>query len=185
MKSLAACLAVATFAASADAQAPREVAVSASPTAAPSQAPVPAGSAATSAWIVSETRSPVDYSPVAVATAASNGLRLAIQCRGGRTEMVLSSTSTPLRSQEVLVAHAINGAAAVSLTIGAADTGTGLALKGDVPRFLMSLPEQGELALRVTDRAGDAVEGRYALGALKKLVGRLAGPCAWPTATGH
>src|SRR5258705_2406876 len=47
-------------------------------------------------WIVSETTSPVEYTPMVTATASSRGgpdgslMRLAIHCRGGRTQLVVS-----------------------------------------------------------------------------------------------
>jgi hypothetical protein len=46
-------------------------------------------------WIISETTSPVNYTPMVTATASSRGgpdgslMRLAIHCRGGRTELVV------------------------------------------------------------------------------------------------
>src|SRR5262249_43713612 len=48
-------------------------------------------------WVVSETTSPFDYSPIAIATATANGgpdnvaVQLSIQCRGGRTDLVVLS----------------------------------------------------------------------------------------------
>jgi hypothetical protein len=73
--------------------APPAAAAAAPPTSAPVSPPM-AGK-----WIVSETRSPIDYSPVAIATASSstggNGvLQLSIHCRGGRTGMVIRSATT-------------------------------------------------------------------------------------------
>jgi hypothetical protein len=54
----------------------------------------PAGPAPVSDnWIVSETTSPVDYTPIVKATAVSTGgsdgssMNLSIYCRGGRTEL--------------------------------------------------------------------------------------------------
>ena len=47
-------------------------------------------------WIISETTSPVNYTPIVTATAFSRGgsdgalMQLAIHCRGGRTELVVS-----------------------------------------------------------------------------------------------
>jgi hypothetical protein len=47
-------------------------------------------------WIVSETTSPVDYSPIAAATTFSregpseSAMKLSIRCRGGRTELVVA-----------------------------------------------------------------------------------------------
>ena len=50
-------------------------------------------------WIISETTSPVNYTPMVTATASSRGgpdgslMKLAIYCRGGRTELVVSGPS--------------------------------------------------------------------------------------------
>jgi len=47
-------------------------------------------------WIISETTSPVDYTPIVTATTSSRGgsngssMRLSIYCRGGRTELVVA-----------------------------------------------------------------------------------------------
>ena len=56
----------------------------------------------------------------------------------------------------------------------------GVAIRGDVVRLLASLPDQGEIAFRVTPRQGAALDGRYALAGLKIVRDRLAGPCKWP-----
>ncbi len=142
-------------------------------------APPPSGQ-----WIVSETRSPVDYSPVAIATASSSGgsngvLQLSIQCRGGRSEMVVRGAPPMPRAEDHVVSYTIDDAAPVMVTTGAASSGGGIALKGDVGRFLMSLPEDGAITFRVADRQGEALEGRYDLPGIKALVARLAGPCKW------
>lgn len=162
------------------AQTPREVATTMPP---PNIAPAVTAAPAPSAgnWIVSETRSPVDYSLVATATLSSSGLQLVIQCRGGRTEMAVSSAMTALKADRHTVFYVVNDAPAVPVALGPASDG-GLALKGDVARFLASLPEQGDVVFRVVDREGQSIEGRYALAGLKKMAGRLAGPCKWPVA---
>ncbi len=136
-------------------------------------------------WIVSETRSPIDYSPVAIATAASSTgpdgvLQLSIQCRGGRSEMVIRSAPLMRRAEDHVVSYAINDAPPMTVTSGLSSSGSGLALKGDVAGFLMSLPAEGAIAFRVADRQGGTLEGRYDLAGIKALVARLAGPCKWP-----
>ena len=146
-------------------------------TAAPTQAP--AGK-----WIVSETRSPVDYSPVAIATASSSTgpdgvLQLSIQCRGGRTEMVIRSAPLMRRAEDYVVSYSINDAPPVTVTIGLSSSGSGIALKGDVAGFLMSLPAEGAIAFRIADRQGVTLEARYDLPGIKALVARMAGPCKW------
>jgi len=136
-------------------------------------------------WIVSETRSPIDYSPVAIATASSSAgsddvLQLSVQCRGGRTEMVIRSAPLMRRAEDHVVSYAVNDSAPVTVTSGLSSSGSGIALKGDVAGFLMSLPAEGAIAFRVADRQGGTLEGRYDLPGIKALVARLAGPCKWP-----
>ena len=147
-------------------------------------------SPAASNWIVSETTSPVDYSPVATATASSSkgpndpAMDLSIHCRGGRTELVISSPSLTRRVEEYVVSYGVNEAKPIVLVVSAAASGTGVAILGDVVRLLASLPGQGEITFRVTDRQGSTLEGRYALDGLKVLLGRLANPCKWPANAG-
>ncbi len=151
----------------------------------PSPMPGPAAAPTAGKWIVSETRSPIDYSPVAIATAASSTgsdgvLQLSIQCRGGRSEMVIRSAPLMRRAEDHVVSYAVNDAPPVTVTSGLSSSGSGIALKGDVAGFLMSLPAEGAIAFRVADRQGGTLEGRYDLAGIKALVARLAGPCKWP-----
>ena len=155
--------------------------VLAPPTAAPTKAPAPAAGD----WIVSETQSPVDYSPVAIATASSSAgndgvLQLSIECRGGRTEMVIRSARLMRRAEDHVVSYSINDAPPVAVTIGLSASGSGIALKGDVAGFLKSLPANGAVAFRIAERQGGTLEGRYDLPSIKALVARMAGPCKWP-----
>ena len=142
-------------------------------------APPPAAPPAISNWMVSETRSPVDYSPVAIATATGpeGSLRLSIQGRGGRTEMLVA-TAPGARLEEHAVSYAVNGGPAVGVAFGPPLSGSGLSLKGDIAAFLAALPGQGEISFSVTNRQG-TVDGRYALGGLKTLMTRLKAPCQW------
>jgi hypothetical protein len=163
---------------------------------APPSPPRPAASAAPAVapaadnWIVSETTSPVDYTPVAIATASSGGgpdgvtLQLSIQCRGGRTDLVIGGPVLTRRAEDYLVSYGVNDSRLVVVAAGTPASGTGLAIKGDVVRLLASLPDRGEVAFRVTTRQGAALEGRYTLAALKTVLDRLAVSCRWPTAAG-
>lgn len=162
------------------------------PPASPSVADVPAAPtvAATTArppskWVLSETRSPVDYSPIAIATTsaetATNGvMQLSIQCRGGRTEIVLRSAPMMPRAEDHIVSYRINAAPPVAVTPGPSSSGGGIALKVDVAGLLMSLPAEGTIVFRVADRQGGSLEGQYDLPGIKALVARMAGPCKWP-----
>ena len=151
----------------------------------PPPAPAPAAAPTVGKWVVSETRSPIDYSPVATATASSSAgadgvLQLSIQCRGGRTEMVIRSAPLMRRAEDHVVSYVINDAPPVAVTSGLSSSGSGIALKGDVAGFLMSLPAEGAIDFRLSDRQGGTLEGRYDLPGIKAVVARLAGPCKWP-----
>jgi hypothetical protein len=162
----------------------------------PAPAPQPAASAApgvapaTDNWLVSETTSPLDYTPVAVATASSSDgpdgatMQLSIQCRGGRTDLAIGGPTLTLRAGDYVVSYAVNDGQPVVVAAGTAASGTGVALRGDVVRLLASLPDRGDIAFRVTNRQGATLEGRYALASLKILLDRMAVPCRWPAAAG-
>jgi len=157
---------------------------------APGVAPAAGATPAADNWIVSETTSPVDYTPVAVATASSSGgpdgatLQLSIQCRGGRTDLVIGGPALTRRGEDYVVSYGINDGQPVVVAAGTPASGTGVAIKGDVVRLLASLPDRGEIAFRVAVRQGATLEGRYALASLKIVLNRLAAPCKWPTAAG-
>ncbi len=93
--------------------------------------------------------------------------------------MAIRSAPLMRRAEDHVVSHVINDAPPVTVTTGLSSSGTGIALKGDVAGFLMSLPDQGTIAFRITDRQGATLEGRYDLADIKALMPRLAGPCKW------
>jgi hypothetical protein len=122
---------------------------------------------------------------VATATASSSAgpdrvLQLSVQCRGGRTEMVIRSAPLMRRAEDHVVSYSVNDGPPVTVTIALSSSGSGIALKGDVAAFLKSLPAEGAIAFRVADRQSETLEGRYDLAGIKALVARLTGPCKWP-----
>ena len=150
-----------------------------SPTTSPSAAPP------SDKWIISETTSPVDYAPVAIAISSSNDaawglpMTLSIQCRGGWTAVAFSGTSFKARPDDYAVSYSINEGPMIGLGGTKASSGTGLTLKKDIVPLLKSLPPEGTIAFRIAVRPGPTLEGRYALDAFRKVVQRLAGPCRW------
>jgi hypothetical protein len=152
------------------------------PTSVPSAEVLPAADN----WIVSQTTSPFDYSPIAIATAsASSGpdgvaLRLSIHCRSGGTELVLASTPLTLRGESYAVTYRIDDGGPVRVATGAPASGTGVAIKGDVVHLLAALPDHGTISFRIAAHQGATLEGRYALASLNAALKRLAGPCKWP-----
>ncbi|SHL05340.1 hypothetical protein SAMN05444159_4871 [Bradyrhizobium lablabi] len=136
-------------------------------------------------WIVSETTSPVDYTPMVVATTLSRGgpdgssMQLSIYCRGGRTELVLAGSA--IRSgEDHAISYRINDDQPVQLAAGPPSFGTGAAFTGDVVRLLQSLPEQGDFAVHLSTRAGAAQDGHFLLSGLKMVREKVASACKWP-----
>jgi hypothetical protein len=139
-------------------------------------------------WTVSETTSPVDYTPIVVATTLSRGIaesaamQLTAYCRNGRTELVIAGPSISGRGEDYAISYRINGDAPVQASAGAPSFGTGAAFKGDVVRLLQTLPEEGDIVIRLAPRTGAAREGYFSLGGLKLVRDKLAGACKWPQA---
>jgi hypothetical protein len=159
------------------------------PTPAPAASPALKVAPAADDWTVSETTSPLDYTPVAVATASSSSgpdstpMQLSIQCRGGRTELVVGGPALARRGEDYVVSYAINDGSPVVVAAGTPASGTGVAIRGDVVLLLASLPDRGDITFDVTTRQGGAaLQGRYALSSLKIVRDRLAAPCKWPAA---
>jgi len=137
-------------------------------------------------WVVSETTSPVDYTPIVTATALSTGgsssMRLSIHCRGGRTELVVAGPAVSRGSGDYVISYRINDGQPVQLAAGSPSFGTGAAFTGDIVRLLQSLPENGHIAVRISARGGAVQDGRFSLGGLKTVREKLAAACKWPGA---
>ena len=139
-------------------------------------------------WIISETTSPVDYTPIVTATAGSTGgsdgssMHLSIHCRGGRTELVIAGPAVSRSSVDYVISYRINGNQPVQLAAGSPSFGTGAAFTGDIVRLLQSLPENGHIAVRISARGGATQDGRFSLGGLKTVREKLAAACKWPSA---
>ncbi len=144
-----------------------------------------AGTAPQDSWIVSETTSPIDYSPVVIASATArgapdgSGMKLSIACRGGNTSVVLSSSGILPPGDIYTVSYTVDGGSPTTLAAAAAASGTGMAIAGDVVRLLLSLPAQGEIAFRIAGRQGATLEGRYSLDGMRTVRERMAVPCRW------
>ncbi len=151
---------------------------------APPARPAPGGDN----WIVSETTSPVDYSPIVTATTSSRGdsngssMQLSILCRGGRTELVVAGPALSRSGADYAISYRVNDGQPMQLAAGSPSFGTGAAFTGDVVRLLQSLPEEGDIAVRLTARTGAAQDGYFFLGGLKMVREKVAAACKWPHA---
>jgi hypothetical protein len=151
---------------------------------APPARPAPGGDN----WIVSETTSPVDYTQIVSATTFSRGgsdsapMQLSIHCRGGRTELVVAGPAIPRSNRDYAISYRINDDQPVQLPAGSPSFGTGVAFTGDVVRLLQSLPEEGDIAVRLSTRADAAQDGHFSLSGLQIVREKVAAACKWPHA---
>ena len=130
----------------------------------------------------------MDYKPIITASTyargGSNGsaMQLSIQCRGGRTELLVLGPAVSRSRAEYTISYRINDGQPVQLAADSPSSGTGAAFTGDVVRLLQSLPEDGELAVRLSTRTGAPQDDNFSLGGLKVVRDKLAVPCRWPQA---
>jgi hypothetical protein len=139
-------------------------------------------------WIVSETTSPVDYSPIATATTSSRKvagapeMQLTIRCRGGRSELVVAGPDITGLGDSYFISYRVNGGASVQLPGAVPAFGNGVAFKGDVAALLQSLPANGEFAVRLFPVSGSEFDGVFSLDGLDALRARIGATCKWPRA---
>ena len=143
---------------------------------------------ADTAWIVSETTSPVDYSPLttAVIHSTSSGKdapnTLAVRCHGARTELLLGTEGAwrAKQASEVQVDYRINDQPVVRLQWTVSANGKTASYKGDAVEFLRSLPEGARLKISVFGRQGLGQEAIFQLTGLDSVRERIGLACKWP-----
>jgi hypothetical protein len=141
-------------------------------------------------WLVSETTSPVDYSPLVTAairlplSVGPAPKTLALRCRGGRTELVVRTEDTwhPSRAGEVQVDYQINDQPLVRLPWTASADGKAATYKDDAAGLLQSLPEGARLKINVLDGPGAGHGATFPLDGLDAVRAKIAAACKWPQA---
>ena len=139
-------------------------------------------------WIISETTSPVDYRPqiaaLTMARASSQDApsSLAIHCRARRTELTISTAGSWKQATdgEVKVVYRINDEPSVERGWRAAETGRSVAFPGDVVRFLRSMPDSGQILVKVYAGKGRPYESTFQLAGLDPVRRKIAAACNWP-----
>jgi hypothetical protein len=149
----------------------------------------PAGSAQNqpvdTAWVVSETTSPVDYSPLITAVIHSTSSvkdapnTLAVRCLGLRTELLLRTEGAwrASRASEVQVDHQINDQPFVRLQWTVSADGKTASYKDDAVGLLRSLPEGARLKISVFDRQGLGQEATFQLTGLDSVRKKIGFAC--------
>ena len=150
-------------------------------------APSPRRAPAAGNWIVSETTSPVDYTPTVTATTSHQGpdgsaMQLSIRCRGGRTELAVTGSAISRSGADFTISYRVNDDQAVQLAAARPSFGTGAAFTGDVVRLLQSLPEEGGITIHLSSRVGAAHDGYFFLSGLKMVRDKVSAACRWPQA---
>jgi hypothetical protein len=139
-------------------------------------------------WIISETTSPVDYRPqiTALTTARASSqdalASLAIHCRAQRTELIISTTGSWKQATDgvVKVVYRINQEPPVEQRWRSAETGRSFAFQGDVVRFLRSMPDGGQILVKVYAGRAPPYESTFKLVGLDPVRGKIAVACNWP-----
>lgn len=135
-------------------------------------------------WTISQTTSPVDYSPVASATTSSHdasesALKLSIRCRGGRTELVVAGPGILGRGNDYSIAYRVNDGPQVRIAAAPPASGAGVAFGGDVIGLLQSLPDAGSFSVHLTPRTGVVLDGMFSLGGWEAVRAKLTVACKW------
>ncbi|MGA7809467.1 hypothetical protein [Bradyrhizobium sp.] len=142
-------------------------------------------------WLVSETTSPIDYSPLVTAVihpvsdAKGEHQTLAVRCRGQHTEFMLRTDGawSAARGNELQVAYQVNDQPVVRLPWVLSADGKTATCKGDPTTILQSMPDGARLKIGVTDRASSPQAVTYQLdgwGAVRK---KIAAACKWAQTT--
>ncbi|WP_249140849.1 MULTISPECIES: hypothetical protein [Bradyrhizobium] len=148
--------------------------------------PPPGRRASDEGWLVSETTSPVDYSPIVIATTSSvsgpdgAAMQLAIHCRKGRTEVVVAGPAVSRSVNEYAISYRLNADPPVQLAAASPSFGSGVAIRGDVVPLLNSLPDDGSIVVRLSPRTGAVQEGHFLLSGFKNIREKMAAACKWP-----
>jgi hypothetical protein len=141
----------------------------------------------TDLWVVSETTSPVDYSPLITAMIRSPSnvkdapKTLGIRCRGRRTGLLVRTEGTWRASPagDIQVAYQINDQPLVRLAWTAPADGKTAIYKDDPVGLLRSLPEGARLKIYVLDGSGRGHEATFQLAGLDAVREKIAVPCKW------
>jgi hypothetical protein len=141
-------------------------------------------------WIVSETMSPVDYSPMITAATSSQSVAkdapaiFMIRCRGQRTDLLVGTEGSwrASRANELQVDLKVNDQPAVRMQWSASSDGRTAIFKDDAVRFLRSLPDGGRIIVSVSDWQGAAHEASFQLTGLDAIRRKIAAACKWTPA---
>ena len=156
----------------------------------PKTADVPARPTGTN-WVISETTSPVDYSPLVTALIRSTSKlkdapsALVVRCVGQRTELLLHTdgTWTATRGHELRVDYQVNDQPEVGLQWILSPDGKAATYKDDPVSFLQSLPDGTRLKINVPDRTSSSHEATFQIDGWDVVRNKIGTACRWARTT--
>lgn len=142
-------------------------------------------------WVISETTSPLDYSPLVTASIRSTSRvkdapsALAVRCRGQHTELVIRTDGswTATRSSELRVDYQVNDHPAVGLQWILSSDGKTATYRDDPISFLQSLPDGARLKINVADRASSSHEAMFQIDGWDVVRNKIGTACNWARTT--
>jgi hypothetical protein len=142
-------------------------------------------------WVISETTSPVDYSPLVTALIRSTSQvkdapsALAVRCLGQRTELLVRTdgTWTATRGQELRVDYQVNDQPAVGLQWILSSDGKTATYKDDPVSLFQSLPDGAHLKINVADRASSSHEAMFQIDGWDVVRNKIGTACKWARTT--
>jgi hypothetical protein len=137
-------------------------------------------------WVISETSSPIDYSPLATATIHSTfstkdaPQSMIIRCRQSRTELLLRTEGTLRKSPtgDVPVEYRIDTQPPVDSRWASVDGQTAI-YKGDAVGLLQSLGDNARIRITLSDRAGSGQSAMFQLAGVDAVRARIGSACKW------
>jgi len=142
-------------------------------------------------WIISETTSPVDYSPLVTAVLSStsnvkNGPNtLAVRCRAQHTQLSIRTDGAwgVPRGNELMVDYQISGRPVVRQSWMLSADGKTATYKNDSVELLRSIPDNATLKIAVTDKGNVRLAATFEPAGLAGIRQKVGAACKWSPAT--
>jgi hypothetical protein len=138
-------------------------------------------------WVVSETTSPVDYSPLVTALIRSTSQgkdapnTLTVRCRGQRTELVVRTDAAwgATRGRELYGGYQINDERAVGQLWILSSDGKTAAYKGDPVGLLQSVPDGALLKINMVEPSNPSYTAVFRLDGWDAVRKKVGAACKW------
>jgi hypothetical protein len=142
-------------------------------------------------WVLSETTSPVDYSPLVTAVINSTSdmkggpNTLAVRCRARHTEISIRTDGAwgAPRGNDLAVDYQINDGLAVRQSWSLSPDGKTATYKNDPVELLRAIPEGATLKVAVVQKGNVRLEATFTLAGLSGIRQKVGTACKWAPVT--